>query len=215
MKSCTPNCNFVGDNVTIGSNVQIGYNSIIYDNVTIGDNTVIGANCSIGEPLSISYSTKDYVQPPLIIGDNCIIRSNTVLYAGASLGRGTQTGHFVTIREKNIIGEHCVIGVYCHILPGCNIGNYVRLHSYDSIAENTIISDFARLFPFVTITDEPTPPSSFWLKTIIEEFSVICANTFILPGSSLGRHCLVGAQSRISGSFDDFSFINGVPASLV
>ncbi len=31
----------------------------------------------------------------------------------------------------------------------------------------------------------------------------------------IGRHCLVGARSRVGGKFEDISFINGDPAKRI
>ena len=206
---------YIGKNVVLGKNVKIGDNTTIYDNVEIGDNTIICSNCILGEPVGAYYRKKDYNNPKLTIGSDCVIRSNTIIYAGTTIGNKLQTGHHTIIRENNILGEGCVVGVYCNILDGCKIGNYVRFHSYDSIAENSIIDDFCYFYPFVTVTDDPTPPSNCWLPCKFGKFTVIASNAFILPGTEVGKHCFITAQSRVGGKFEDFSFINGSPAKRV
>lgn len=205
----------IGENVHLGINVKIGDNTTIYDNVTIGDNTVISSNCIIGEPSGDYYRNPDYKNKELIIGEKCVIRSYTVIYSGSIIEGGLQTGHHTIIREGNKLGKNCVVGVYCNILPDCHIGDGVHFHSYDSISEGSIIGDYAYLYPFVTLTDDPTPPSNEWLACKIGEFTVVASNSFLLPGTEIGRHCLVGAQSRVGGKFDDFSFINGSPAKRI
>ena len=205
----------IGKNVVLGNNVKIGDNTTIYDNVTIGDNTVICSNCIIGEPTGAYYKDKTYQNPPLKIGSSCIIRSNTIIYAGTTIGDKLQTGHHTIIRENNILGDGCVVGVYCNILDGCKIGNYVHFHSYDSIAENTEIEDFCYFYPFVTVTDDPTPPSNLWESCKFGEFTVVASNSFILPGTKIGRHCFISAQSRVGGKVEDFSFMHGSPAKRV
>ena len=202
----------LGSNVRLGKNVRIGDNTTIYDNVTIGDNTVISSNCLIGEPVNSYYHETTYNNPELTIGANSIIRSNTIIYAGTAIGEGLQTGHFSIIRENNVLGDHCCVGVYCHIMDRCNIGNYVRFHSYDSIGELSEIGDFVQFYPCVTTTNCPAPPSDILLGCKFGEYSIIAANAFFLPGSEIGRHCFVGSQSSVKGIFEDFSFISGNPA---
>lgn len=205
----------IGKGVKLGKNVKIGDNTSIYDNVTIGDNTIICNNCSIGEPTGTFYKTDGYENPPLTIGDNCIIRSNTIIYAGTKIGENLQTGHHTIIRENNELGNDCVVGVFCNILDGCKIGNGVHFHSYDSIAENTEIGDFVYFYPFVTVTDDSTPPSESWQKCVFEEFTVIASNAFIMPGTHIGRHCMVSALSTCKGEYEDFSLIAGNPAKRI
>lgn len=205
----------IGENVLLGENVKIGDNTTIYDNVIIGDNTIISSNCLIGEPTGAYYTDSNYSNKLLKIGANSIIRSNTIIYAGCTIGDGLQTGHHTIIREGNELGKNCVVGVYCNILPDCKIGDGAHFHSYDSISEGSIIGSYAYLYPFVTLTDDPTPPSNEWLACKIGEFTVVASNSFLLPGTQIGRHCLVGAQSRVGGKFEDFSFINGSPAKRI
>lgn len=205
----------IGQNVQLGNNVKIGDNTIIYDNVIIGDNSIIANDCAIGEPLNDYYHNPHYKNPTLMIGKNALIRSNTIIYAGTKIGDNLQTAHFVTIRECNILGNNCLIGMYTHVLNNCKIGNYVRFHSYDSIGEFSEIGDFVFFYPFVTITTDPTPPSNELLSCKIGEFTQIASNCLLLPGVTIGKHCLIGTNSHIGGTFKDFSFISGNPARII
>ena len=40
-------------------------------------------------------------------------------------------------------------------------------------------------------------------------------NSTILPGTKLGKHCVVGANSVVSGEFPDYCVIVGAPARIV
>ena len=40
-------------------------------------------------------------------------------------------------------------------------------------------------------------------------------NSVILPGTELGDHCVVGANSVVSGSFPNYSVLVGAPAKII
>lgn len=205
----------IGQNVQLGKNVKIGDNTSIYDNVIIGDNTVICDNCIIGEPTNYYYYDDNYVNPQLKIGADSIIRSHSIIYAGSTIGDGLQMGHHSVIRENNILGTHCMVGGFVTILNGCHIGSYVRFHSYDEIGEDSEIEDFVFFYPNVIVATDPTPPSDTIKKCHFGAYTQITSNVMILPGTDLGRHCVVTAQSHVSGHFEDFSFISGNPAKRI
>lgn len=205
----------IGNNVTLGKNVRIGDNTIIYDNVKIGDNTIICNDCVIGEPLNDYYYSSKYKNPQLVIGSNCLIRSHTIIYAGSSFGDNLQTGHRVTIRENTIAGRNCSFGSYTDIQGECKIGNYVRLHSLVNIGQGSEIGDFVFISPYTVLTNDPTPPSDTVAGVKIGNYSQITASCVMLPGSSVGEHCMVAAHSTVGGAFEDYSFIGGSPAKKI
>lgn len=205
----------IGKNVSIGKNVRIGDNTIIYDNVRIGDNTIICNDCVLGEPLCAYYYNTKYDNPELIIGANSLIRSHSIIYAGSSLGDNLQTGHRVTIRENAIVGYNCQFGSYNDIQGECEIGDYVRCQSYVNIGQHSKIGNYVFIFPYVVLTNDPTPPSLVQKGVEIGDFSVIASATVMLPGAILGKHCLTAANSSVGGNYEDYSFIVGSPAKRV
>ena len=205
----------IGKNVVIGKNVRIGDNSSIYDNVIIKDNSTICNDCVIGEPLNSYYYDLEYSQPQTIIGENSLIRSHSIIYAGCELGEGLNTGHRVTIREYSIIGKNTNIGTNCDIQGYCNLGDYNRLHSNVILGQKSKTGDYVFIYPYVVLTNDPTPPSNYYIGVQIDDYSIIAASTVMLPGTIIGKHCLVGANSTVGGLVKDYSFINGAPAKFI
>lgn len=205
----------IGENVKIGTNVKIGDNTTIYDNVIIGNNTIICNDCIIGEPLNSYYYDANYINPILEIGHDSLIRSHNIIYAGSKLDHHLNTGHRVTIREKTEVGFHCQFGSYNDIQGLCKIGNHVRCQSFVNIGQFSDIGNYVFLYPYVILTNDPTPPSLTELGVMIDDYSVVTCATVMLPGSRLGKFCLVSANSTVGGEFEDHSFIGGNPAKKI
>jgi acetyltransferase-like isoleucine patch superfamily enzyme len=204
----------IGLDVKIGKNVKIGDNTTIYDNVKIGDNTIICNNNIIGEPLNDYYSKSTYNQPETIIGANSLIRSHCILYAGSAFGDFLNLGHNVNIREHTIIRNNCNIGTNCNIQGYLEIGQYCRMHSDAHIGQYSKIGKYVFIYPFVVFTNDPKPPSNDYIGPTVGDYSVIATSSILLPAISIGNHCLVGANSVVHRSYNDYSFISGNPAKL-
>lgn len=205
----------IGKNVILGDNVRIGDNTVIYDNVSIGDNSIICNDCIIGEPLNEYYHNPDYKNPSLTIGSGALIRSHSIVYAGSTIGNNLSTGHHVTVRENTLIGDNCQLGSYNDVQGYCKIGNYVRCQSFVNIGQHSRIGNYVFLYPYVVLTNDPTPPSLSEKGVFIDDYSVITSATTMLPGAHLGKHCLTAANSAVGGTYEDYSFIGGTPSKKI
>lgn len=206
---------FISNKATIGNNVKIGDNTVIYDNVIIGDNSIISNDCVIGEPLNDYYFKEDYQNPPTIIGEGSMIRSHTIIYADSIFGKNFSTGHRVTIREKSNFGDNCRLGTVTDIQGHVAFGNNCWLHSNVHIGQKSKIGNFVFIYPYVVLTNDPTPPSDVCIGAEIGDFSQIAVGTVLLPATSIGKHCLVGAQSLVGGKYEDYSLVIGNPAKRI
>ncbi len=139
------------------------------------------------------YTDRSNKVHPLIIGQKALIRSETIIYGDTVIGDNFQTGHRVTIREKSRIGHNVRIGTLSDIQGDCDIGNYVNLHSNVHIGMKSTIKDYVWIFPYVVLTNDPTPPSETLLGVTIEEFAIIATGSIIMPGKHIGKDALVGA----------------------
>lgn len=205
----------IGENVVIGDNVYIDYNTIIRDGVTIKSGTTIGANCILGEYLKDFYDSRIEKKHPLVIGEDSIIRSGTVIYGDTLIGDSFQTGHNVTIRENSKIGNHVSVGTLSDIQGECVIGNYVRMHSNVHIGQKSHIEDYVWIFPYVVLTNDPTPPSERLLGVEIKSFAVIATGSILLPGVEIESDSLVAAGAIVTKDVKTYQVVGGNPAKVI
>ena len=207
----------IGKNVILEDDVYIDYGAIIKDNVHIKSNTFIGANCIIGEYLYDFFENKENKNKNhlLVIGSNSIIRSQSIIYGETVIGDNFQTGHRVTIREKNKIGDNVRIGTNSDIQHECKIGNYVSIHSNAFLGEETEIEDFVWIFPHVVITNDSTPPSNILNPVKIEKYAVVSARSTILPGVVIGEKSLVCGGALVSKDVPKGYAVAGIPARVM
>lgn len=208
------NCT-IDDNVTIGEDSYIDSNSIIRSGVVIGKNAFIGSNCIVGEYLMDFCKDRKQHDHPLIIGDKALIRSGSIIYGGSRIGNNFQTGHQITIREKTIIGDNVSIGTLSDIQGNCKIGNYVRLHSNVHIGQLSTIDDFVWVFPYVVLTNDPTPPSERFVGVHVHPFAIIATGAIIMPGLEIGQDSLIGAGAIVTKSVEPYSVSVGNPAKRI
>ncbi len=205
------NC-IIEDNVVLGDNIFIDSNTIIRSDVSLGKNSTIGANCIIGEYQMDFYRDRQHHAHPLNIGDNALIRSGSIIYSGSDIGENFQTGHQVTIREKSRIGNNVSVGTLSDIQGNCDIGNYVRMHSNVHIGQLSKIDDCVWIFPYVILTNDPTPPSENMLGVHIHSFAIVATSTVVLPGIEIKSDSLVGAGSVVNRDVEPYAVVVGNPA---
>lgn len=226
------NC-IIGENVCFGHNVTIGHNCIIEDNVdlrdgvyiesnciirsgvSIGECSNVGANCIIGEHWMDFYKEHEVQCHPLKIGKNALIRSGSIIYAGSEIGNNFQTGHQVTIREKAKIGDHVSVGTLSDIQGNCKIGNYVRLHSNVHVGQLSQIDDFVWIFPYVVLTNDPTPPSENFIGVHIKSFAIVATGAILLPGIQVEMDSLIAAGAIVTKSVKQYAVVGGNPAKEI
>lgn len=208
------NC-IIEDNVTIGDGTYIDSNTVIRRDVTIGENSFIASNCIIGEYwMDFCMDRKPHTHE-LSIGSRALIRSGSIIYAGSKIGDDFQTGHQVTIREKASIGDHVSIGTLSDIQGNCRIGNYVRLHSNVHIGQLSVIDDFVWIFPYVVLTNDPTPPSENFVGVHVKSFAIVATGALIMPGMEIGQDSLVAAGAIVTKPVAAYSVVAGNPGKPI
>ena len=208
------NC-IIEDNVKIGNNAYIDSNTIIRSGVTIGNDAFIGSNCIIGEYLMDFCLDRQHHEHLLIVGNNALIRSGSIIYAGSTIGDNFQTGHQVTIRENAEIGNNVSVGTLSDIQGNCKIGNYVRMHSNVHIGQLSVVDDYAWIYPYVVLTNDPTPPSNDFVGVHVHSFAIVATGSIIMPGLDIGQDALIGAGAIVTKSVEPYAVAVGNPAKSI
>lgn len=207
------NC-IIEDGAVLEDNVYIDSNTIVRRGVTLGADSFVGVNCILGEYQMDFCRDRRPHDHPLTIGAHALIRSGTILYSGSSIGENFQTGHKVTIREKAQIGDHVSVGTLSDIQGNCRIGNYVRLHSNVHIGQLSRVDDFVWIFPYVVLTNDPTPPSENFVGVHLHSFSIVATGALIMPGIEVGQDALVAAGAIVTKPVPPYAVVVGNPGRV-
>ena len=117
----------------------------------------------------------------------------------------------ILIKDNVWIGHYCLLDGIGGIIinEGINIASHTCIYTHSS--QNSI-----RLLgkKFIEI---PAPERTGYIidKVEIGAYTFIGTSCVILPGTTIGKGCIVGAGSIVKGNFPDFSVIVGNPAKIV
>jgi len=119
---------------------------------------------------------------------------------------------FIGNKEELQLGNHVFIGHYnmidasngLTIEEGCQVTNYVSILTHSS---HISIRLYGRAY-----IDQQDHAGYYKGSVVIGKYSFIGPHTVIMPGSIIGKGCIVSAFSYVNGVFPDFSIIAGNPA---
>lgn len=206
MNPIHPTALLVGE-VSLCQDVEIGPYTIVNGPCHIGSGTTIGSHCLIGEG--------DPAFGPITIGPNCVVRSHSVVYFGVEMGNNCETGHAVVIRDRSVIGNFCMIGTASDLQGDLSIGHHSRLHSDVHLCRGSKVGQFVFIYPRTTFTNDKYPPSELTHGPSVGDYTQIGAGSLLMPGISIGQHCLIAAHSVVTKNFGDDQFVKGSPAKAL
>jgi len=164
------------------------------------------------------------IAPDARLAEDVVICPYVVIESGVDVGPGTYLGVGVCLGERAKIGSHCVLYPRVSVYPGARIGNRVILHSGVVIGSDGFGYVFAEghyeKFPqrgSVVIEDDVEIGSNSTVDrgslgvTVIGQGSKIDNLVQIAHNVRVGRHCVIAAQTGISGSAEigDYAVMGG------
>lgn len=137
------------------------------------------------------------------IGEHTLVGERVSISAG--MGPGVDLGQDSIVR----IGGSCSIGRGSHIVghQSIDIGDHVFTGPYVYITDQNHVYD-----------DPEIPIGRQWPRNnpvVIGSGSWLGTGSIILPGTRIGRQCVVAGGAVVRGEFPDHSVIAGVPAKVV
>jgi acetyltransferase-like isoleucine patch superfamily enzyme len=137
------------------------------------------------------------------IGEGTVIGPDVSLSAGMVPGQRCVTDSVVRIGDRCLIGRGS--GIVGHL--AIDIGDDVWTGHYVYITDQNHGYDDPRL-PISRQAQEERPVT-------IGDGSWLGHGTVVLPGSRIGRHVIIGANSVVTGEIPDYSIAVGAPARVV
>jgi len=131
--------------------------------------------------------------------------NSIVLGTGVSNMTHVSNPRNVILEENIFVGHFNYIDGYkkVKIGKGTQITNYVSILTHSS--HDSLRIDPMNLHHFGLIEGEVE----------IGEYTYIGAHCVIMPGTKIGKGCIVSAFSYVSGCFPDYSILRGQPAQII
>lgn len=122
---------------------------------------------------------------------------------------------FCFARDKLQVEDHVFIGHFSVLdaTYGLSIGEGTQIGFFTGIfthSSHVAVRLYGRAY-----VDTPHKEAYFIAPVSIGPYCFIGAHATVLPGTRLGKGCLVSAYSLVGGEFEDFSVIAGNPAKRV
>ena len=137
-------------------------------------------------------------------------RMDTPPYRLFSLGDYSVIESFACINNAVgdvVIGDHTRIGLHNTIIGPVDIGNHVNLAQGITVtALNHNFSDTNKRIDEQGVSTNPVT---------IEDDVWVGANAVILPGVTIGEHCVVAAGAVVTKDVPPHSLVAGVPAKVI
>src|SRR5665213_3656983 len=162
---------------------------------------VSGQFAEMGARTRISPPFRFYGLNQMSLGDEVMINSDCWLQ--------TIPGHGDECSTKLIIKAHAGIGMGAHIAAA----KQIVIEEYVLLGRNVHISDHAHAFEDIKIPIMQQDIGSI-APVSIGRGTWLGQNVVVLPGVTIGRHCVIGANSVVKSSIPDFSVAVGAPARV-
>ena len=153
---------------------------------------------------------------------NFYVNEYAVVDDGVEVGEGTKVWHFSHIQKGSKIGKKCVFGQNVNVGNNVTIGDFVKVQNNVSIYEGVTLEDYVFCGPsmvFTNILDPkckyPQVGAAFYINTLVKEGASLGANSTIVCGNTIGKHCLVGAGSVVTKDVPDYALVVGNPARII
>ncbi len=155
------------------------------------------------------------IAPDAVLGEKVSIGPYVVIETGVSVGAGTRLGAGVFLGEGAQVGAECLLYPRVTLYPGARLGNRVILHAGVVVGGDGFgyVFDEGRHVKFpqlgqviveddVEIGSNSTVDRGSLGTTVVGEGTKIDNLVQVAHNVRVGRHCVIAAQTGISGSVE-------------
>ncbi len=138
----------------------------------------------------------------------------------AVIGRGTRVWAFAQVRERSVIGAHCMIGNGVYIDQGVRVGSRCNIHNRALLYRNLRVGNDVFIGPAVCFVNDPLPRANRirslkGLTSVVKDGASLGALSIIMPEITIGRYSVVAAGAVVTHDVPDFALVKGTPARIM
>jgi len=152
---------------------------------------------------------RSFIYKPMVLTPSSIVINNNVFVHFNARIEGIESYEGITYKPEIILDDNCTIQQNIHL----TCAQKVYIGKYTAIAANVTITDIHHPYDDINV---PIEKQRLEIKPVlIGDDCKIYNNSVILPGTIIGRHCTIGANSVVSGTIPEYSVVTGAPAQIV
>jgi acetyltransferase-like isoleucine patch superfamily enzyme len=149
-----------------------------------------------------------FYKPMLLTPSFITANDNVFVHFNARIEGVTSYGG-IDYSPEIILDDNCTVQQNIHL----TCAKRVYIGKYTSIAANVTITDIHHPYEDISIPIEKQ-------KLLVDPVLIgseckIYNNVVILPGTTIGKHCTIGANSVVSGNIPDYSVVVGIPGRII
>lgn len=163
----------------------------------------------INKPQFKKLGQNSFFNKPLLLTQSSIcVHDNVFVHFNARI-EGITHYEGVDYNPEIILDNNCTIQQNIHL----TCARQVYIGKYTAVAANVTITDIHHPYEDITL---PIEKQQLIVSPVfIGDECKIYNNAVILPGTKIGRHCTIGANSVVSGIIPDYSVVAGIPARII
>ena len=157
----------------------------------------------------ISYHITDAIIKPIRVTPSCVeLGGEVCVFVGARI-EGVRHYNDKTFYPRIVMKKGVHIQQNLHL----TCADYIEIGENTAIAANVTITDIHH--PYTDVSKPIERNDITVTPVIIGADCKLYNNCVILPGSQIGKHVTVGANSIVSGNIPDYSVVVGCPAKII
>lgn len=152
------------------------------------------------------------------------VHDSAEVAADASVGEGSTVWHLAQVRERAVVGDHCIIGRGAYVDAGVRMGDNCKIQNHALLYEPAVIEDGVFIGPAVVFTNDHFPRAvepdgrlksgDDWeaVGVTVRYGASIGARAVCVAPVIIGRWAMVAAGAVVTKDVPDFALVAGVPA---
>ena len=187
---------------------------VLVDNPVLAFDRVVRAFGTLPPTAVPGVSSAAYVDPEAELDPFSVsVGPNASVLKGAKVGRGSRIGAGAVVAEGAVVGEDCILGPNATLCHGCILGDRVVVHAGAVVGADGFGFELVegrhrkieqlgivRIGDDVEIGASTTIDRARFGETVVGEGTKIDNLVQIGHNCLVGRHCIIVAQTGISGS---------------